>query len=58
MSVVSMIRRLYFDDRVHPGMDTALKEVYTFAESLYLHTVTRADSRSDTRSAFWKRRQS
>jgi hypothetical protein len=60
MSMASMILvllRSYFDDRVHPGMDAALEEMYAFAESFYLYTVTGADHRSDIRSAFWQGRQ-
>ncbi len=60
MSMVrlSLIRRLYFDNRMHPGMDTAFEEVYAFAQPFYLNAVTGVDKGSDTRSAFWTGGQS
>ena len=57
LSVVPMIARLYLDDRMHPGMDTALEEVHAFAEPLYLYAVTGADNRSDILGALGKSRQ-
>ena len=43
---------------MHPGMDTALEEVYAFAEALYLYAVTGTDRWSDIFTALWKSRQS
>jgi len=49
MVVVCMIfilLRCYFDNPMHPRMDTALKIVRSFAEILYVYTVPRMDHRS------------
>jgi len=49
-------KSLYFDDGMHPGMDTALEIVSSFAESFYLYTVTMMDHRSDICTALGKGR--
>ena len=49
MVVVSMILILlrgYFDNRMHPRMDTALKIVRSCAEVFYVYTVPRMEHRS------------
>jgi hypothetical protein len=49
-------KSFYFDDCVHPGMDTALEIVSSLAESFYLYTVTMMDHRRDIRTALGKGR--
>src|SRR5712691_9557322 len=44
--MVVVLLRFYVDDRMHPGMDTALEIVLSFAESFYRYIVPRVDNRS------------
>src|SRR5262249_44017961 len=55
---LSLLPRLYFDDRMHPGMNTALEKVNAFTQACYLCVVTGMYNRIGI--AFWtaKLRQS
>ena len=56
MVLMVFVLRFYFDDGMHPGVDTALVIVRAFAEVFYMDTVPRMDNRGDIRLALRKRR--
>jgi hypothetical protein len=52
MVLMVVIPRFYFDDCMHPGMDTTLEVMSPFAEVFDLYTLTRSDKRGNSLSAY------
>src|SRR5262249_45463888 len=58
MVLMVFVLRFYFDDGMHPGVDTALVIVRAFAEFFYMDPAQRMKNGGDIRLPLSKRRKS